>query len=194
MVVLLVDYCVAYGLFVGFFLIEHFVRQGEGTKDMTRSAFDRGSTTAVSVAMGVAFVLVPIAPLLNWWGVGAVPMWWLGLVGAGLGVIGLVVRYLAFRTLGRFFTRTLQSGAGHQLVTTGIYKRVRHPGYLSDILIFLGAALAMGNLVAIGAVVVLFAGAYTYRIRAEERMLVEVFGDDYVKYTKTSKRLVPFVW
>lgn len=194
MVAMIVGYACAYALLVGFFLIEHFVRQGEGTKDMSRSSFDKGTTTFVSVAMGVAFVLVPIAPLLNWLHIGKIFNPWVGLVGVLLGAGGLVVRYFAFSTLGRFFTRTLQQRDEHQLVTTGIYKRIRHPGYLSDIAIFVGASLAMGNLVTLIAVVVLFIPAYTYRIHTEEQMLVAIFGDAYVKYRKTSKRLVPFIF
>jgi len=187
-------YVCAYGLLVGFFLIERFVREGEGTKDMGRGEHDRGSTTLVSVAMGVAFVVVPLVPLWNWLGVGPVMTWWPGVIGVLLGVVGLIVRYHAFSTLGRFFTRTLQERDGHELVTTGVYKYVRHPGYLSDILIFAGAALAMGNVVVLLVVVVLFAPAYAYRINTEEHMLTGIFGDEYRAYQKTSKRLVPFVF
>lgn len=190
---MVVEYVCAYLLLVGFFLIERFVRKGDGTKDMKRSGFDKGSTTFVSVAMGVAFVLIPISPLLNWLKWGCVFNPWMGLAGIVIGAGGLVIRYFAFSTLGRFFTRTLQQRDEHQLVTTGIYKHVRHPGYLSDILIFVGAALAMGNLITIVVVVVLFVPAYAYRIHVEEEMLITIFGDDYVQYRQMSKRLIPFI-
>jgi protein-S-isoprenylcysteine O-methyltransferase Ste14 len=32
------------------------------------------------------------------------------------------------------------------------------------------------------------------RVRAEERMMVEQFGDEYAAYTARTKRLVPGVW
>jgi len=189
----IIGYACAYALLAGFFIIEHFVRQGDGTKDMGRGRFDAGSTTAVSIAMGVAFVIVPLAPLWNWLRIGPLLNPWAGLAGVILGAAGLVIRYFAFSTLGRFFTRTLRQQEDHQLVTTGIYKRIRHPGYLSDIMIFVGAALAMRNLVVLLVVVVLYLPAYAYRISAEEKMLVQIFGQDYIAYQNTSKRLVPFI-
>jgi len=36
--------------------------------------------------------------------------------------------------------------------------------------------------------------AYAYRIRTEERMLVEIFGERYREYQKHSKRLIPFIF
>ena len=193
MVCSIIGYVLAYALLAGFFIIERFVRQGDGTKDMGRGHFDAGSTTAVSIAMGVAFVIVPLAPLWNWLRIGPVINLWAGLTGVIIGAAGLVIRYFAFSTLGRFFTRTLRQQSDHRLITTGIYKRIRHPGYLSDIMIFIGAALAMRNLVVLLVVIVLYIPAYAYRIRAEENMLVQIFGQDYIAYQKTSKRLVPFV-
>jgi len=43
-------------------------------------------------------------------------------------------------------------------------------------------------------VLISFLPVYIYRIRTEERMLVEVFGHDYVAYQQTSKRLVPLIF
>jgi protein-S-isoprenylcysteine O-methyltransferase Ste14 len=184
----------AYALFVGFFFMELFVRLGAETKDMSRTAHDKGSTTLVSIAMGIAFIAIPLAPLFNYLGVGTVLGWWAALSGVGLGALGLVIRYLAFTTLGRFFTRTLRETAGQTLVTSGVYRHIRHPGYLSDLLIFIGASLAMGNLIVIVSVIVLFAVAYSYRIHVEEGMLQEIFGERYVAYQRTSRRLIPFVF
>ena len=189
----IVLYAVAYALLVGFFVIERFVRVRE-TRDMSRESTDRSSTTFVSIAMGTAFVLIPLTPLFNWLGVGSWDCWPAGVVGAVAGVGGLVIRYHAFRTLGRFFTRTLRETDEHELVTWGIYRHVRHPGYLSDILIFWGAALAMENFATLIVVVVLFVPAYLYRIHVEEGMLTDIFGQRYRDYQASSKRLVPRVW
>jgi len=189
----IIGYACAYALLAGFFIIERFVRRGDGTKDMGRGSFDAGSTTAVSIAMGVAFVVVPLGPLWNWLRIGPMLNLWAALIGVILGAAGLVIRYFAFSTLGRFFTRTLRQQDDHRLITTGIYRRIRHPGYLSDIMIFVGAALAMRNLVVLLVVIVLYVPAYAYRIWAEEKMLVQIFGPEYAAYQKVSKRLVPFI-
>jgi len=183
----------AYALLVGFFVLERFVRAA-GSRDMRRQDTDRGSTAFVSAAMAVAFVIVPLSPLLNWWGPGRIGGWAAGAVGLAVGALGLVVRYRAFTTLGRFFTRTLRQTDQHRLVTDGVYRRIRHPGYLSDILIFCGAALAMSNWITLTVVVVLFVPAYAYRIRTEEAMLTDIFGQAYRDYQRYSKRLVPGIW
>jgi len=191
---LIIGYGCAYLLIVGFFVIERFVRRGTDTKNMGRTRFDKGSTTWISIVMGAAFVIVPLSPLWNWLRIGPLLDVWAFMVGVVLGAAGLVVRYEAFSTLGRFFTRTLREQPGHTLVTTGVYRLIRHPGYLSDLLIFIGASLAMRNLIVVVAVIVMFIPAYVYRIRTEETMLVELFGGDYTVYQTTSRRLIPRIW
>ena len=187
-------YVYSYLLLVGFFLIERFARRGKDTKNMSRTKHDKGSTTLISVVMGLEFIVIPLSPLINHRKVGVVLFLWVGIVGIIVGAIGLFIRYVAFTTLGRFFSRTLREQDEHKLVTTGIYKYIRHPGYLSDILIFFGASLAMGNLIPIISVAVLFFVAYSYRIHVEEMMLIDIFGEKYTAYKKTSKRMIPFIF
>ena len=191
--VFIVIYILAYALVLGFFLVEKFVRQGKAAKNMDRTGHDKGSTTFVSVAMGTAFVLLIATPFLLYWQIATYRLLWLSIIGLLLGAGGLVIRGVAFSTLGRFFSRTLREVEGHTLVTTGIYKYIRHPGYLSDFMIFIGVALALGGLILLAAIVVLFIPAYIYRINIEEKMLVEIFGEQYTAYQKTSKRLLPFI-
>ena len=191
---MIVMYIFAYTLLAGFFLMERFVRHGKDTKNMNRTPSDKGSTTLISIAMGILFIIIPLSPLFNYLHFGAISNFIVGIVGVFLGFLGLIVRYFAFTTLGRFFTRTLRKTDGHMLVTTGIYHYIRHPGYLSDILIFAGASLAMGNLIPIVCTSVLFLIAYSYRIHVEEKMLIELFGEEYITYKKVSKRLIPYVF
>jgi len=190
---MLIIYLLAYLVFAGFFIIERFARRGKDTKNMSRTAHDQGSTTFISVVMGAAIILLPLTPLLNWAGIGMLHLLWLNILGLVLGAIGLAVRYVALTTLGRFFSRTLREAEDHTLVTTGIYHFIRHPGYLSDLLIFIGTALAMSNLITLLIVSIGFVVAYIYRIHVEEKMLIEIFGEQYLSYQKTSKRLIPFI-
>ena len=190
---MLIIYILAYAVVLGFFLVERFVRQGRDSKNMNRTKHDKGSTTYISFVMGTAFILMIIAPFLIYWHIGTLHCLWLGIAGLALGAAGLVIRVEAFTTLGRFFTRTLRETENHTLVTAGIYKYIRHPGYLSDLMIFIGIALALDNLILLIVIPLLFIPAYIYRIHVEERMLIGIFGDRYIQYMKTSKRLIPFV-
>ncbi len=95
--------------------------------------------------------------------------------------------------LGRSYTRNLGIQPGHRLVTTGPYAIVRHPGYLSSFLGFLGTGLAMSSMLGLLAAVVTLP-LMAYRIRGEEQMLVDAFGDEYRRYVAHTKRLLPFIY
>ena len=187
-------YLLAYSLIAGFFLIEYSVRRGKDTKNMNRTEHDKGSTMIISIVMGAAFILLLVSPLLTWLGIYAIYQPIIRVAGLLLGVGGLIVRYAAFTTLGRFFSRTLREAEDHTLVTNGIYKYIRHPGYLSDFMIFIGVTMAMGSLICIIFIPVAFSFTYAYRIHVEEKMLIEIFGNRYRVYQKTSKLLIPFVF
>jgi protein-S-isoprenylcysteine O-methyltransferase len=68
---------------------------------------------------------------------------------------------------------------------------VRHPGYLGQIVVWLGLALASRNAIAIVVVASALAAGYGYRIRAEERMLAATLGAAWARYAAGRARLVP---
>ncbi len=96
--------------------------------------------------------------------------------------------------LGKFWSPTLLLKENHQLVTKGIYRRIRHPMYLSLLVFSAGNALALPNYVAGPAFLVAMLAIIVFRLGAEERMLVEEFGEQYEDYRKRSYRLVPGLW
>jgi protein-S-isoprenylcysteine O-methyltransferase len=172
----------------GFWLIELFLRRGASARSWRASTADRGSTVAivlVYVFVAAALVVPVRGPRLPAWAQ------WLG---ALLAITGVGVRVVAFRTLGSSYSRTLRVTEEQALVTHGIYRLVRHPGYSSAILIWCGAAAAAGSVLAFVVVVVVLVAVYAYRIAAEERMLVESFGPEYRQYQARSWRLLPYVY
>jgi protein-S-isoprenylcysteine O-methyltransferase Ste14 len=68
---------------------------------------------------------------------------------------------------------------------------LRHPSYAGLLLAFLGFGLATADWVSLAAVWLPVLAAVLYRIRVEERLLVESFGDEYRDYARATKRLVP---
>jgi len=76
-------------------------------------------------------------------------------------------------------------------VKAGRYQHVRHPAYAGSLLAYLGMGLAFANCVFIFFPVLL---AALYRIRVEERVLKEAFGDEYGNYSRSTKRLVPRIY
>lgn len=107
---------------------------------------------------------------------------------------GLVVRWLAIFTLGRFFTRKLTIQPGHHLYTGGLYRFVRHPSYTGTLVCNVGIAFVTCNWIS----AVLIAGSTLLlrlqRITLEERMLEQAFGEEYGRYRRRTKRLIPWVY
>jgi protein-S-isoprenylcysteine O-methyltransferase Ste14 len=52
-----------------------------------------------------------------------------GLIGLLLLILGYVIRSIAVHTLGKYFTGTVVIKSDHQLIRTGLYRRLRHPAY-----------------------------------------------------------------
>ena len=108
--------------------------------------------------------------------------------------LGLWLFHRSHADLGTNWSITLEVREKHQLVTQGVYRRVRHPMYLSFLLYSAGQALALPNWVAGPSYLVAFGLLFAFRVGAEERMMLEEFGQDYEAYMARTKRLVPGVW
>jgi len=83
--------------------------------------------------------------------------------------------------------------AEHQLCTEGPFERVRHPIYTGMVLLTVANFLLVPNLISLlGIVANFFAG--DLRARAEERLLIGVFGDRYRSYMARTKRFLPGIY
>ncbi len=107
---------------------------------------------------------------------------------------GVGLRLWSFRTLGRYFTFTVQTSADQPVITDGPYRVVRHPSYAGILLAVIGVGLFIGNWVSFFILMVAFGCGIVFRIRVEERALLQELGEPYRAYAATHKRLVPFVW
>ena len=108
--------------------------------------------------------------------------------------IGLWLFYRSHADLGKNWSITLEVREQHRLITQGVYRRVRHPMYSALVLYAVAHALVIPNWVAGPSNLVAFAVLFAFRVRAEERMMLEQFGDEYTAYMARTKRLVPGVW
>jgi protein-S-isoprenylcysteine O-methyltransferase Ste14 len=115
----------------------------------------------------------------------------LAIAGAVLFVVGLIFRWWAIVTLGRFFTVDVTIEKDHELVERGPFRWVRHPSYTGVLLAFVGWALTLGNWAAILVVLVPIFVAFVIRMNVEEEALQRALGDQYAAYMRRTKRLVP---
>jgi len=186
----------AYVLIGVFFLdIEGRMRKGQEAKTLQAGQHDRGSTQLIGLAIPVMFVILLAAPVLDYLQIGQITRSLL-VGGLGLAVMlsGIALRYWASKTLGEFYTRTLLIKTEHQIVESGPYRIIRHPGYLGFILMFVGAGLATANWIATALVTILMSIVYVYRIHVEETMLQTAFGERYEAYRAHTWRLVPLIY
>ena len=105
---------------------------------------------------------------------------WLRWIGLALGLVGLAGLIVARYTLGRSFSI---SPRARQLVTRGIYSRIRNPIYLSGLVVAAGIVL-MVRKPALWFVLVPIAILQIIRARKEARVLENAFGDSYREYRK----------
>jgi protein-S-isoprenylcysteine O-methyltransferase Ste14 len=116
----------------------------------------------------------------------------------GAGVVCLVAGLWWFHRshsdLGTYWSVTLELRENHRLITQGIYRYIRHPMYAALLLYSIGQALVLPNWVAGPSYLVAFGILCVLRIGAEERMMLEAFGDEYAAYMARTKRIAPGIW
>ena len=115
-------------------------------------------------------------------------------IGAGFAVIGLAVRLQSIVTLRQYFTYSVAKIEAHALIETGLYGRIRHPGYLGQLLIFAGISLSLSNWLAILFMMLPVMIGYAYRIRVEERFMLEQLGERYAAYQQRTSRIIPLLY
>jgi protein-S-isoprenylcysteine O-methyltransferase len=185
---------VALTLLSGFLVLQRVMRRGEEARSLQSTPADRGSTRLLGAAFAVSLLAVAIAPALNAHGVAEMDGRLVSWVGVAVMVLGLGVRVWAQAVLGRYYTSTLRHGDDQPVLASGPYRLLRHPGYAGLLLAWLGAGLATANWAVGLAVSLLMVAAYSYRIAAEEAMLLGAFGHRYREYMTRTRRLIPFVY
>ena len=146
---------------------------------------------------GVGMQIIPIVYLLTGWldfvdyGLPRAASLALGVVGAPVFAAGVWLLWRSHAELGRNFAPTLQIVEDHALVTDGVFRRIRHPMYSAHLLWAIAQMLLLQNWIAGPAFLVMQIPFYLRRIPAEERMMLQQFGDEYREYMGRTGRLFP---
>jgi protein-S-isoprenylcysteine O-methyltransferase Ste14 len=115
---------------------------------------------------------------------------WTLSAGLAITALGLGFAVWARVHLGRNWSSRPTIRVGHTLVRTGPYRFVRNPIYTGLLIGFTGTAIVIGAFWAF--VLILFlAAAFLMRIREEEKLLLEEFGEEYEKYRREVRALIP---
>lgn len=116
---------------------------------------------------------------------------WAGWTGTASFAVGLGLLWRAHADLGENWSDSLQLRQGHQLITSGIYRHIRHPIYAFGWLLGFAQAMLLQNWIAGLSGLVSFAVFYFQRVPREEQMMLDEFGEAYRAYMQRTGRVIP---
>ena len=113
--------------------------------------------------------------------------------------IGLVVYLVfswiqvwSFKTLGDNYSQDIMIKKNHELITKGPFKLVRHPQYLCQILLDIGATAATLSYI-VGGFALIEIPIYIMRASMEDKLLAKHFAEKFSEYKKKSGFMIPFI-
>jgi protein-S-isoprenylcysteine O-methyltransferase Ste14 len=118
---------------------------------------------------------------------------WVKMIGLVLAALCVPLLWWVFSSIGKNISETVLIKKEHELVTHGPYARVRHPLYGAALLLLLSIGLVFGDWIILGYVL---AGTLAFRllvIPAEEKQLLDAFGEDYECYQSRTGALLPWI-
>lgn len=120
----------------------------------------------------------------------SIPAWagWLGVV---IFAGAIFVFWRAHADLGLNWSPTLEIREKHELITRGIYGIIRHPMYASQFLWVIAQPLLLQNWIAGFFNLLIFIPFYFLRVKAEEQLMLDSFGETYHAYMKKTGAVFP---
>jgi len=181
---------IAVSYLYGFFEVFMNVRQRR--KSNIKTSRDKGSLyllyglITVGYALSFAVGATKIGRIYSWNTFFA--------VGMTLFVVGLLIRIHSILTLRQYFTYSVTKVENHKIIETGLYKFIRHPGYLGQLIIFVGISISIYNWLSNELMIIPVTVGYLYRIKIEEKFMTDQFGEDYQKYQERTKKIIPMLY
>jgi len=174
--------------FISEILVNRLLRSGKN--DLKYQ--DKGSIKIIWITIGFANSLgVIISIFSNFHISNLLILSYLGLI---LIMAGMLIRFISIWSLGKLFTVDVTVRDNHKIKKDGAYKIIRHPSYFGSLLSFFGFGLSLNNWISLVIISIPVAVAMLYRIKIEEKLLIDQFGTDYLDYMKKSYRLVPWIY
>lgn len=115
------------------------------------------------------------------------------IVGLGLFALFSWLQVTAYKSLGSSYAPDIVILKGHKLHTNGVYRFIRHPQYLGQILSDLGAGIALLSYLIVPMVLFVELPLFWMRAFTEEKLLEKHFKKDFLEYKKKSGFIFPFI-
>jgi protein-S-isoprenylcysteine O-methyltransferase Ste14 len=180
-------------LYWGWFASEIIIGVATRTKHSTGKVHDRGSLLLLWIVIVLSLTAcgwINATGSKNMFG-GA---HWLKVAAVIVMVAGLGIRWTAIVTLGKAFSSNVAILDSQKIVKSGIFGWVRHPSYLGLLLVFVAVGLHSRNWIGFALAVVPTTAVMMYRMHVEEIALRAAFGEEYLGYSRETKRLIPGVY
>jgi protein-S-isoprenylcysteine O-methyltransferase Ste14 len=184
--ILLITFSALYALF------EIFMSRRQKDKREISKSGDKGSIWMLTISITIGYWLSFIIASTK---IGRIYHWnTFFIIGSILALFGLIIRVTSILKLKQQFTYTVTKIENHELIETGLYKIIRHPGYLGQLIIFLGISTCLSNWLSIIFMLIPVLLGYLNRINIEEKFMVEQMGQKYLDYKKRTKKLIPAIF
>ena len=181
---------IAFSVLYGFF--EIFMSRRLRNKRNISESGDRGSIWWLIIAISIGYWLSFLIASTK---TGRIYYWnTFFVIGSVLEIIGLIIRVNSILTLKQQFTYSVTRIENHELIETGLYKHIRHPGYLGQLIIFLGISVTLSNWLSVLFMIIPVFAGYLNRIVVEEKFLIGKMGQKYIDYQTRTKRLIPMIY
>jgi protein-S-isoprenylcysteine O-methyltransferase Ste14 len=108
--------------------------------------------------------------------------------------LGLWLFHRSHVDLSTNWSVSLDIRENHALITSGVYRRLRHPMYSAILLQAIGQALVAPNWIVGSFYLCAYILMFSFRVGPEEQMMLQQFGDRYASYMAKSQRLIPGIW
>jgi protein-S-isoprenylcysteine O-methyltransferase Ste14 len=181
---------IAFSILYGFF--EIFMNRKQTDKRKISDSGDKGSIWILIISISVGYWLSFIIGATT---IGRLHHWnTFFIIGSVFALTGLIIRVTSIIKLRQQFTYTVTKIENHELIETGLFKIIRHPGYLGQLIIFLGISVCLSNWLSVLLMIIPVLSGYIYRINVEESFMAEHLGQKYLDYRKRTKRLIPVIY
>lgn len=178
-------------IYLVWFLSEVILGRLLRSKKGDKKNADKGSLVLIWVIIIIANISAVLMSI--WFPFSISKFFGIGYVGLAVILLGIILRLSIIVSLGKFFTVNVTIKEDHQLKTDGFYKYLRHPSYFASLISFIGFGISLNNWISLAIVFILVLFAFSVRVRVEEKVLIEYFGDTYIDYIKNTKGIIPFV-
>lgn len=116
------------------------------------------------------------------------------LISAGCLMFSLVLFWKVHLDLGKNWSPILEIREGHNLVSSGIYQYIRHPMYTQIWIWVIGQGLVLANWFVVIVGILTWSILFFIRVPDEEKLMISEFGDEYLRYMRRTKKIIPYIY